>query len=261
MTPLQLLGLVALLALARLALFWRPVAAGLSGQSSIQPLAGGASEHAQAPREAWLAELREYLDASIVAGLLALLLITFVVRVFYIPSESMLPTLRIHDVLLVDELDYHLSAPRDGDIAVFTPPIPSSSDFIKRVVGVPGDTLRIHAGVVYRNGRPLTEPYAAERPAYELEVRNYGVYVDGVALDRSQADIPPREKWQSPDRIPAGCFFMLGDNRNRSDDSHVWGFAQSGGSFFSGPEAGKRAGFTGHALAGFWPLARVRILR
>jgi signal peptidase I len=74
------------------------------------------------------------------------------------------------------------------------------------------------------------------------------------------ANIPPRDKWTAPDRIPAGCYLMFGDNRNNSEDSHVWGFAQTGGTFYSGPRAGGRASFTGHAFLLFWPLNRVRIL-
>src|SRR6202790_177671 len=91
--------------------------------------------------------IREYLDAFIVAGLVALFLITFVVRTFFIPSGSMEPTLQIHDVLLVNEFEYRFTKPHEGDIVVFPPPIPSPNDFIKRLIAEPGDKLRIHAGV------------------------------------------------------------------------------------------------------------------
>jgi signal peptidase I len=193
--------------------------------------------------------LRDYLDAFIVAGLAALLLITFVIRTFYIPSISMIPTLQIGDVLLVDELAYRLHDPQPGEVAVFLPPVESGGhEFIKRTIGVPGDTISISNGIVYRNGSPLQEPYENQPPAYDLQIRNYGIYVNGVALDPSHADIPPRSQWQAPDRIPKGFFFMLGDNRNYSDDSHDWGFA-------------RRAAFAGHALAIFWPLRRLTILR
>lgn len=207
--------------------------------------------------------LREYLDAFIVAGLAALLLITFVIRTFYIPSVSMIPTLAIHDVLLVNELDYHLHGPRDGDIAVFMPPIDSEgNEFIKRVVGAPGDTIRITGGIVYRNGKPLDEPYENQPPRYDLEIRNYAIYVDGTALDPRQANVPPKSWWQEPDRVPKGFYFMLGDNRNYSDDSHVWGFAQLEGKFATGPMAsrGARASFAGRAFMILWPLGRLHIL-
>lgn len=208
--------------------------------------------------------LRDYLDAFIVAGLAALLLITFVVRTFYIPSISMIPTLQVRDVLLVDELHYRLAQPAFGDIAVFAPPIRSGGDdFIKRVIGVPGDTIAIRDGIVYRNGKALLEPYENQPPDYDLEIKNYTIYVGGVPLDPHSANIPPKRDWSSPNRIPAGFFFMLGDNRNYSDDSHVWGFAQLHGPFASGPLAstGAQASFAGRAFMIFWPLTRVRILQ
>ena len=205
--------------------------------------------------------VREYLDAFIVAGLVALFLITFVVRTFYIPSGSMEPTLQIHDVLLVNEFEYRFSKPHRGDIVVFPPPIVSSNDFIKRVIGAPGDQLRIHAGNVYRNGVALNEPYIAQAPSYELEIKNYNIYVDGQPLDPQSANIPSKDKWQASDRIPNGCYFMMGDNRNNSEDSHIWGFAQPSGTFMAGQNVGQKAGFTGHAFLLFWPFNRIRILK
>lgn len=210
-----------------------------------------------------VATLRDYLDAFIVAGLAALLLITFVIRTFYIPSISMVPTLRIGDVLLVDELEYRLHPPHPGDVAVFMPPIDSNGDeFVKRVIGVPGDTIRISGGTVYRNGKPLVEPYENELPAYDLEIKDYTIYVNGAPLDPATANIPPKSKWRAADRIPNGYFFMLGDNRNYSDDSHVWGFAQLRGRYASGPLAHRdaQASFAGRAFTIFWPLNRISIL-
>jgi signal peptidase I len=216
------LGLVAVFAIARLALSTKAFTAG-DGESSA------------------VAALRGYLDAIIVAGLVALLLVVFVIRTFYISSISMIPTLQVGDVFLIDQLSYHLHQPQDGEIAVFAPPVPGQSDeFIKRVIGSPGDTIAISSGIVYRNGKPLAEPYENQPPAYDLEVRNYSIYVDGAALDRAQADIPPRGMWQAPNRVPRGFYFMLGDNRNYSDDSHVWGFA-------------KQASFSGRAFMILWP--------
>ncbi|MBV9973322.1 MAG: signal peptidase I [Candidatus Eremiobacteraeota bacterium] len=207
-----------------------------------------------------VAVAREYLDAFIVAGLVALFLITFVVRTFYIPSASMEPTLQIHDVLLVNEFEYRFRQPHHEDIVVFPPPIPSQSDFIKRLIGAPGDRLAVRHGIVYRNGEALKEPYESERPDYELEIKNYSIYVSGTPLDPISANIPPRSAWQAPDRIPNGFYFMMGDNRNNSDDSHEWGFAQLHGDFVAGPNKGHKAGFTGHAFLLFWPPNRFRIL-
>ncbi|MDQ2992169.1 MAG: signal peptidase I [Candidatus Eremiobacteraeota bacterium] len=246
MQPWQLLALVAIILVIRLALTFVPVRTG-----------------EDASRRAHIS--REYLDPFIVAGLAAWVLITFVVRTYYIPSESMVPTLLVHDVLLVNKFEYRFHEPHRGDVVVFPPPIVepgSDDDFIKRTIGTPGDTLKIQGGTVYINGQPLVEPYIAERPNYNLEIKNYGVYSDQnhpgqmIALDPKEANIPPKSMWTAPDRIPPHCYFMMGDNRNDSDDSHMWGFAQNAGSFASGQKAGRPAGFTGHAFFIFWPINR-----
>jgi len=245
MTPYELLGLVAIIAVARLILSVRPLVSASGGRST--------------------SIAREYLDPFIFAGIAAWLLITFVARTYYIPSASMVPTLMVHDVLLVDKFEYRFHAPHEGDIAVFPPPIPTPDDFIKRVIGLPGERLRIYKGVVYINDKPLQEPYIAQPPDYDLEVRSYGIYVstDGIRwspLDPTEANIPPRAAWTSPNTIPPNCFFMMGDNRNDSEDSHVWGFAQRDGTFATGPRAGERAGFTGRAFLIFWPFSQAKIL-
>jgi signal peptidase I len=262
MTPLELLGLICVFAVVRVALSMRPASVATVG--ATEALVGDVPEPSAvaAPpvQPSTTLVIREYLDAFIVAGLIALFLITFVVRTFFIPSGSMEPTLQIHDVLLVNEFEYRLSKPHDGDIVVFPPPIETTNDFIKRMIGSPGETLRIHDGVVFRNGVALVEPYIAERPKYELEIRNYNVYVDGEPIDPDSGNIPPRSMWTAPDRIPPNCYFMMGDNRNNSEDSHVWGFAQLHGTFATGPEKGKPAHFTGHAFLLFWPPNRIRIL-
>lgn len=242
MTPLELLALVGVFGVLRLAL-------GLRKPSGTESTGSTA-----------FTVVREYLDAFIVAGLVALFLITFVVRTFFIPSASMVPSLLVHDVLLVNEFEYRFHKPFRQDIVVFPPPVPTPNDFIKRVIGMPGDRLRIHGGAVYIDGKQLDEPYIAEPPRYELEVKNYGIYVDGMRVDSDLANIPPKEAWSAPDRIPDGCYFMMGDNRNDSEDSHIWGFAQTDGSFATGPEKGQHASFTGHAFLVFWPLNRIHIL-
>ena len=245
MTPYELLIIVAIIAVARVVLSLRPVRAGSNGKST--------------------SFAREFLDPFIIAGIAAWILITFVARTYYIPSASMLPTLQIHDVLLVDKFEYRFHQPNRGDIVVFPPPIPTPDDFIKRVIGRPGDSLRVFAGNVYVNEQALNEPYTADKPAYELEVRNYGIYVSYGAgwqrLDPTSANVPPKSQWTAPDTIPPNCFLMLGDNRNDSEDSHVWGFAQDGGTFATGPRTGEHAGFTGRAFLIFWPLNQMKILK
>jgi signal peptidase I len=237
-------GLVALVAIARLVLSSKPFTAG-DGMSSA------------------VVALRTSLDAIVAAGLLLVLLTIFVIRMYDISSISMIPTLRIGDVFLVNSLDYRLRRPRNGEIAVFVPPVPAQGDeFIKRVIGVPGDALRISDGIVYRNGKPLAEPYENEPPNYDLAIRGYSIYVNGVALDPAQANIPPRSMWHAPDRIPDGFYFMLGDNRDYSSDSHVWGFAQMRGRFVAGPLArtNTHASFGGPAFLILWPLSHLGIL-
>ncbi|HEY7994733.1 MAG TPA: signal peptidase I [Candidatus Eremiobacteraceae bacterium] len=195
--------------------------------------------------------VREYLDAFIIAGAVALVLMHYVVRTFWIPSGSMEPTLAINDVLLANEIQYRFGAPQDGQIAVFKPPsqVPElgDTDFIKRVIAGPGDTLKIHDGSVYRDGVKLSEPYLKQAPDYELSLQNYDLVIDGIPLDPSRAVVPPKSDWQAPDRVPNGYYIMLGDNRNNSDDSHLWGFLQ-------------RDQFVGHAFFVFWPLTRSRLL-
>jgi signal peptidase I len=245
MKPQELLVIIAVIAIVRIILSLRPVIAGSSGRRS--------------------AIAREFLDPLIIAGLAAWVLITFVARTYYIPTASMVPTLQVHDVLLVDKFEYRFHEPNHGDIVVFPPPIPTTDDFIKRVVGRPGDRLIVRSGTVYIDGSPLSEPYVADKPEYDLQIRNYGIYVkepgsDWVRLDPGSANVPPKSDWTAPDRIPPSCFMMFGDNRNDSVDSHIWGFAQDSGRFATGTRAGDRAGFTGRAILSFWPLPRTRIL-
>ncbi len=230
MSPVVLGAILAILAVARVVIWVAPAAV---------------------PDEKQRGVLREYLDAFLIAGVAALFLMHFVVRTFWIPSGSMEPTLKIHDVLLANEIQYRFQDPRDGQIAVFEPPAElGTTDFIKRVMAAPGDTIRIHNGTVYRNGKRLAEPYipATQRPDYELEIKNYDIVVDGIPLDPSRAIIPPRSQWQAPDRVPKDYYLMLGDNRNDSNDGHIWGFLP-------------RSHFVGHAFLVFWPPRDVKILR
>jgi signal peptidase I len=206
---------------------------------------------AAVPDEKQRAVVREYLDAFIIAGVVALLLMHYIVRTFWIPSGSMEPTLAVNDVLLANEIEYRLGKPQDGQIAVFKPPsqVPElgDTDFIKRVIAGPGDAVRIHNGIVYRNGKALREPYIMQRPDYELELKDYDMVVDGIPLDPTRSVVPSKSEWQAPDRVPNDYYIMLGDNRNNSDDSHLWGFL-------------RRDQFVGHAFLVFWPLNRAKLL-
>src|SRR5574337_2005970 len=103
---------------------------------------------------------RQYAEAVVIAILLALVIRTFVVQAFKIPSGSMLQTLQVGDHILVNKFLYWFTDPHHGDIIVFKYPQNEARDFIKRVIGLPGDTVEVREKQVYVNGHPLTEPYA-----------------------------------------------------------------------------------------------------
>jgi signal peptidase I len=193
--------------------------------------------------------------ALVLAAAFPLVFFRITVRSFSIGNAAMEPTLPTHDVVFAEMSAYSFSDPREGDIVVFYPPIESPNHFIKRIIGLPGDRLRLHNGTFYRNGVAMSEPYAPEKANYEMAVRDFAVWVDGVKLDTGIANVPPRDKWTAPDRIPPGCYWLVGDNRNNSEDSHVWGFMQRGGVFFSGPRAGEAASLGGYAFIHMKPKA------
>lgn len=158
---------------------------------------------------------REYVEAIAVAVLLALVIRTFAFQAFRIPSGSMEDTLLVGDYLFVSKFLYgaeipftggaRLPAIRDperGDIIVFRYPEDPSEDFIKRCVGIPGDTVEVRDKVLYINGEPQNEPYVKH-------------------TDRRV--IPGRDDY-GPVVIPEGQYFMMGDNRDNSRDSRAWGF-------------------------------------
>lgn len=134
--------------------------------------------------------------------ILALGIRTFVAEARYIPSGSMEPTLEINDRLVVEKVSYHFNPPQRGDIVVFWPPETLFSEgrrrdaFIKRVIGLPGDTV---------------------------EVTNGNVIVNGERLEEDYIKAPPDYTW-GPETVPDGSYVVFGDNRNSSFDSHSWGF-------------------------------------
>jgi len=163
-------------------------------------------------------KIREYAEAFVVALLIALLVRTFVVQAFKIPSGSMENTLLVGDHIFVNKFlyGYHIpytkgrvlrfSKPKRGDIIVFVFPEDPEKDFIKRMIAVPGDTVEIREKQVILNGRPLKEEYTR--------------FADGKMIDgfvRTRDNMPPLT-------VPAGQYFVMGDNRDRSYDSRFWGF-------------------------------------
>ena len=145
-------------------------------------------------RPAWVTFLWELLETIILAIILYFLIDTVVGRV-RVENISMQPTLHEGQFILVNKLAYRLGDYERGDVVVFHYPHNPEEDYIKRVIGLPGDSVRIENGKVYVNDQELEEPYIASPPAYN-------------------------NHWQ----VPEGQLFVLGDNRNQSSDSHSWGF-------------------------------------
>ncbi len=178
---------------------------------------------------------------GIVRSMLELVVVTifvagFVVQPYRIPSESMVPTLRVGDFLLVDKQSYapaglldRLMPPasvRRGDLVLFHFPPDPGIDLVKRVVGVPGDRIRLRGGQVLVNGVPLAEPYAYYAPSRPNGFR------DGFpSLREVDPNVDPgwwatlrRNVRDGEVTVPADVYFVLGDNRNDSEDSRYWGF-------------------------------------
>jgi signal peptidase I len=167
--------------------------------------------------------VREYAESIIIAVVLALVIRTFVVQAFKIPSGSMEDSLLIGDHILVNKLSYGIQLPildskirplgladdpQRGDIIVFPFPRDPSRDFIKRVVALPGERIEVRNHRAYVNGEPLKEPY--------------------VKLDERAAMQPSRYSHWGPEVVPPGKLFVMGDNRDNSADSRDWGFLDSG---------------------------------
>lgn len=177
-------------------------------------------QKSQQDEGSWIGELGRTVALSII---LALGIRTFIAEARWIPSESMVPTLKINDKLIVDKLSYHFTAPQRGDIVVFSPTDnikkndPTLKDaFIKRVIGLPGDKIEVKGGRVYINDQPQREDYIKEAPVYQF----------------------------GPVIVPPDSYLVLGDNRNNSFDSHFWGFVP-------------RDNIIGRAIVRFWPPDRI----
>ena len=179
--------------------------------------------------------IREYTEAIIIAIVLAFTIRVFVVQAFKIPSGSMIPTLLIGDHILVSKLAYGLQwptncefklsfppltcysstmimdfgTPQRGDIIVFRYPEDEEKDFIKRVIGLPGDAITIRNKIVHINDRPLRDEGYTQR-------------IDPGVID---GRINPRDNF-GPITVPQESYFVMGDNRDQSLDSRFWGFVK-----------------------------------
>ena len=162
--------------------------------------------------------IREYIEAILIALLLALFIRTFVVQAFKIPSGSMKNTLLIGDHILVNKFIYGVKNPLNGntwipvkepgrrDIVVFKYPLNPEQDYIKRVIGIEGDTIEIKNKKIYVNGEPQDE--------------NYAIFLDNKVLPGS---LQPRDN-MGPITVPEDSLFVMGDNRDNSYDSRFWKF-------------------------------------
>lgn len=162
--------------------------------------------------------VREYVEAIVVAVLLALFVRTFIVQAFKIPSGSMLPTLQIGDHLLVSKFSYGVrvpvigtslisrQGPAHGDVVVFRFPRDRSLDYIKRVVAIGGDSIEVRDKQVFLNGQQVENPHA-----------------HFTSRDIMSSAAGPRDNF-GPVTVPDGKIFVMGDNRDNSYDSRFWGF-------------------------------------
>lgn len=163
-------------------------------------------------------DLIRQLLATILVGVIATIALQIAVRSYVIEGDSMLPGLHSGDRVLVNQLAYRWGAPSRGDLVVFRFPQPwLHRDLIKRVIGLPGDVVTIRPGRVQVDDRILHEPY----------VRTIERYVYG------------------PIRVPDGQYFVLGDNREISYDSHQWGFLPAGDIY-------------GRVMLTYWPVGALR---
>jgi len=165
-----------------------------------------------------------------VAVAVAVVLRTFVVSTYFIPSGSMEPTLQIGDRILVDKLSYHLHAVHRGDIVVFARPLAEDcggtpvNDLVKRVIGLPGETVSLSDGRVDINGKPIAEPWLPK-----------GVYT-GPGPPGSPTNLA------KPYKVPQNSYFVMGDNRPESCDSRYWGPV-------------KRSLIVGRVVMRIWPIS------
>ena len=164
-------------------------------------------------------EIKEWIITILTAIVLVIIIRAFILDSRVVPTPSMVPTIQCGDRLFVEKVTHRFKGLQRGDVIVFVPPEQSrlEDDLIKRLIGLPGDTVEIRDGKVYVNNQALEEPYLAEPIQYEYSLV----------------------------KVPEGKLFVLGDNRNRSYDSHEWGFADLDS-------------VKGKALFTYWPFNRLK---
>lgn len=165
--------------------------------------------------------LRETVESILIAAILAVIIRFFIIEPFYIPSGSMEPTLQVNDRIVVSKVSYYFEDPERGDVVVFKYPKDTSRNFVKRLIGKPGETIELKGGNLYINGEFVPEGYLP----VDLVYSDYGPVV-----------------------VPPDNYFMLGDNRNNSEDSRFWGFMN-------------KDLIIGKAIIIYWPIDRIGLIK
>jgi signal peptidase I len=183
--------------------------------------------------------VREWIESIIIALILAMVIRTFLVQAFKIPTGSMRPTLKEGDLIMVNKFVYGAKVPftdfrfpglaqlKRGDVIVFIYPEDPKKDFIKRLIGLPGETVEIREGTVYINDRPILDPVLNQRYYYN------------------------RGQWGEENgriTVPRDCVFVLGDNSASSKDSRYWGYVP-------------QKNILGRAILIYWPPNRIRMIK
>lgn len=163
---------------------------------------------------------REIIESVVLAVILAAVIRIWLLEPFYIPSPSMEPTLYPKDRIIVNKIIYKFRPPERGDVVVFKYPLDPQRDFIKRVIAFEGETVEVRNNYVFINGKRLDEPYLPHEIVADFE----------------------------PFRVPKNHIFVMGDNRNNSDDSRIWG------------PLNKKL-LVGKALCIYWPPDRLEAIR
>lgn len=183
--------------------------------------------------------VREYVEAIFVAVGVALLLRAFVIEAFKIPSPSMVPTLRIGDHIFVNKFKYGFmipltnikifqwNAPQRGDVIVFRFPEDLSKDYIKRVIGIPGDEIEIRDDIIYINGKPNPRKLSEDSKVLNSIPGSYEYELYEEKDGEADHLVLYRPNWPMLDRfgpikVPENSLFVMGDNRDNSSDSRLW---------------------------------------
>lgn len=165
-------------------------------------------------------EIKEWIYTILIALVLVVVIRAFILDTRVVPTSSMVPTIMPGDRLFVEKITYRFQGLERGEVIVFKPPAQSQlkDDLIKRLIALPGDTVEVKNGKLYVNDQPQDEPYLAEEIQYTMKKME----------------------------VPSDKIFVLGDNRNRSFDSHEWGFAEL-------------SSVKGKAFITYWPFDRFRV--